>query len=61
MKQIGYQQGLDPTALEMLEAFEETVQAEYEHRKHHRTHMHLHQRKSRGQGGHQRRTRHTLY
>ena len=44
MKQMVYQQGLDIQALHVLESFEESVYAEYEQRKHLRTHMHLHAR-----------------
>jgi hypothetical protein len=45
MKQMGYQQGLDIRSMDVLEDFEESIYAEYEQRKHLRTHMHLHARK----------------
>lgn len=45
MKQMVYQQGLDTRFVEVLEDFEESVYAEYEQRKHLRTHMPLHARK----------------
>lgn len=45
MKQMVYQQGLNTRFMDVLEDFEESVYAEYEQRKHLRTHMPLHARK----------------